>query len=86
MFVNHTGSFTPINTANIDRVGSWTTTNISGTWDSPWNGIIQMGVNNVFDRDPPLDLQDGDAGQPFYNQSFHNALGANWFVDYTQKF
>jgi iron complex outermembrane receptor protein len=86
VFVNYIGGFTPINTASIDRVGSWTTTNVSGTWDAPWNGTVQVGVNNVFDRDPPLDLQDGDAGQPFYNRSFHNALGANWFVNYAQRF
>jgi iron complex outermembrane receptor protein len=86
VLVSHIGGFTPLDPSSVDRVGSWTTVNIGGTVETPWNSTVALGVNNVFDKDPPLDLSLGDAGQPFYNQFFHDAFGATWHVTYTQRF
>jgi iron complex outermembrane recepter protein len=85
-FLNYIGPFTPTDTSFVDRVGSYTTVNVSGGYELPWKGRIELGVNNLFDRDPPLDLQDGDSGQPFYNQFFHDPLGATWWMGYNQGF
>ncbi len=87
MLVSHIGSFTPsAQTATFNKVGSWTTVNVGGTVETPWNSQVAVGVNNVFDKDPPFDLQAGDASQPFYNQFFHDSFGATWHVTYTQRF
>jgi iron complex outermembrane receptor protein len=86
IFVNHTGSFTPLNTAFVDTIGSYTTVNISASYRLPWRGEIQLGVDNVLDRQPPLNLQDGDSSLTFYHQQFHDVDGAKWFAGYRQKF
>ncbi len=86
LFVNYIGPFTPDDPTVVDRVASWTTVNISGAYDLPWNAALQVGVNNVFNKDPPYDLSDTVASQPFYNQFFHDPLGSTWWVNYTQKF
>lgn len=86
LYVNHVGKFTPEDSTTVSKVGSWTTVNISGSYDLPWNSTINLGVNNVFDKDPPLDLSDGDNSQPFYNQFFHDPLGMTWWASYVQRF
>jgi iron complex outermembrane recepter protein len=86
VLVSHIGGFTPLDPSAVDRIGSWTTVNVGGTVETPWNSTVSLGVNNVFDEDPPLDLSNGNAGQPFYNQFFHDPYGATWHVTYTQRF
>ena len=87
VLVSHVGSFTPqLHPATFDRVGQWTTVNVGGTVETPWSSTVAIGVNNVFDKDPPLDLQSVDSAQPFYNQFFHDAFGATWHVTFTQRF
>lgn len=84
--INHIGPFTPLTPDFVDRVGSWTTVNLSASYDVPWNGRAQIGANNVFDRDPPLALGAGDASQPFFDQFFHNPYGALVYLSYVQSF
>lgn len=86
VFVNHIGSFTPDDPTIVDEVGSYTTVNLSGSYAFPWQGRVQLGVNNIFDKDPPFDLSDGDSAQPFYNQFFHDPLGSTWWLAYSQQF
>ncbi len=86
IFVNHLGSFTPFDPTTFEEIGSWTTVNVSGSFDLPWNSVIQAGVNNVFDKDPPFDLQAGNSSQPFFNQFFHDPNGATWWANYVQRF
>jgi iron complex outermembrane receptor protein len=86
VLVSHLGGFTPLDPTAVDRIDSWTTVNIGGTVETPWNSTVAVGVNNVFDEEPPLDLSLGDVGQPFYNQFFHDPFGATWHVTYTQRF
>ncbi len=86
LFANYIGPFTPDDISFVDRVSSYTTFNLNGSYDTPWNGRLVVGVNNLFDRDPPFDLSDGNNSQPFYNQFFHDALTRNVFVQYSQGF
>jgi iron complex outermembrane recepter protein len=86
LFVNHIGSFTPLNTAFVDTVGSYTTVNISMNYRLPWQGELQLGVNNVLDRQPPLDLQNGNSSLTFYHQQFHDVDRAKWYAGYRHKF
>lgn len=80
-FINYIGEFTPDQTASQDRVGSWTTVNLTGRYTINDNVSLLVGVNNAFDREPPLDLSDGNSSQPFYNQSFHNLTGREFFAE-----
>lgn len=86
VFVNYIGPFTPADTSFIDEVDSYTTVNISGSYELPWNGKLQVGVNNVFNEDPPVDFQAGANSQPFYNQFFHDPYGSTWWLNYNQRF
>jgi len=86
VFLNYTGPFTTFFPDIQPSVASWTTVNLSGSYELPWNGRLQLGVNNVFDRDPPLYTASGTSSQPFYNQFFHDPYGSSWFVNYSQKF
>ena len=85
-FVNYIGPFATFDPETQAQVGSWTTVNLSGGYELPWNGRILVGVNNVFDKDPPLYTAFGDATQPFYNQFFHDPFGATYYLNYSQKF
>ncbi len=65
-----------------NRIPSVTYTDLSGHWNSPWNARISVGVNNVFDRDPPR------SATTFAN-SFDPAYeipGRFYYMRYTQKF
>lgn len=93
VFGRYLDSYAPFNTAAgqngqvfFDHVTSYTTFNIQARWQTGWDALVRVGVNNAFDRDPPNDFQDGNAGWPFYNQLYHDPFGRNWFVQYTQNF
>jgi iron complex outermembrane recepter protein len=86
VYINYIGSITPLSTNFVDRVGSYTTVNLSVGYRLPWNGELRLGVNNVFDRQPPLDLQNGDASLTFYHQQFHDVDGARWYAGYRHGF
>ena len=85
-FLNYVGPFTTFFPDVQPRVDSWTTLNLSGSYEMPWKGTLQLGVTNVFNKDPPLYTANGTASQPFYNQFFHDPYGSSWFVNYSQKF
>lgn len=85
-FLNYIGPFAPFDPGTQARVDSWTTVNLSGGYELPWKGRILLGVNNVFNRDPPKYTTFGDSSQPFYNQFFHDPYGATWYLSYSQKF
>ncbi|MGE0115516.1 MAG: TonB-dependent receptor plug domain-containing protein [Steroidobacteraceae bacterium] len=86
LFVNYIGPFTPLNTSYVNNIGSYTTVNLSMNYQLPWRGELQLGVNNLFDRKPPLNLQDGDASLTFYHQQFHDVDGARWYAGYRHAF
>jgi outer membrane receptor protein involved in Fe transport len=45
------------------------------------NVTVLVGFNNVLNEEPPLDLSDGNSSQPFYNQSFHNLTGREFYIE-----
>lgn len=80
-FVNYIGEFTPDQTASQDSVDSWTTVNLTGRYAFSDSISVLVGINNVANEDPPLDLSDGNSSQPFYNQSFHNLTGREYYIE-----
>jgi iron complex outermembrane recepter protein len=86
LFVNYIGGFAPFDTSTQKHLGSFTTVNANVAYALPTRASIQLGVNNIFNRMPPIDVQRGDGSQPFYHQQFHNVDGASWFVSYRQPF
>ena len=87
LFGSHIDSYEPFNTtAFFDHVTSYTRWNLQARYATPFNSIVRLGVNNMFNREPPDDFQDDNAGWPFYNQFIHDVFGRNWFVQYTQNF
>ncbi|MGC3981665.1 MAG: TonB-dependent receptor [Steroidobacteraceae bacterium] len=85
-FVNYIGGFTPLDTTIQNHIGSFTTVNASVGYTLPTKAVAQLGVNNLFDRMPPVDKQRGNLSQPFYHQQFHNVDGASWYVSFRQPF
>jgi iron complex outermembrane receptor protein len=74
-------SITPIASAE-KRIASTTYHDISAYWNAPWNAKITLGINNVFDKDPPV------SGSTFAN-SFdpqYEVPGRFYYMRYTQKF
>jgi iron complex outermembrane recepter protein len=46
-------SFTSVGAAQ-HRIGSATYHDVSMFWNAPWNARVTVGVNNVFEKDPPF--------------------------------
>ncbi|WP_460710925.1 TonB-dependent receptor domain-containing protein [Lysobacter terrae] len=55
---------------------------VSAYWNAPWNAKITLGVNNVFDKDPPV-------SHSAFANSFdpqYELPGRFYYMRYTQKF
>jgi iron complex outermembrane recepter protein len=86
IYVDYIGGFTPLFTNVQEHIGSFTTVNVSGSYALPSKTTVQLGVNNVFNREPPVATYLGNNSAPFYHQQFHNLDGATWFVNLRQGF
>ena len=86
MYANYIGEITPGETSVIDRLGSWTTFNFTARYALSDDFNILAGLNNAFDKEPPIDIQDGNGSQPFYNQSFHNLTGREYYIEAQYRF
>jgi iron complex outermembrane receptor protein len=65
-------------------VPSFVTHDVQATWNTPWNGRLTLGVQNLSDRDPSLDaLHEGGRGFAF---NLYDAYGRVPYVRYTQNF
>lgn len=67
------------------RIGAIAFNDVSVRWDAPWDARVSLGINNVFDRDPPLvygRLNNSGSGpwHPAYDMDRY------FFVSYDQKF
>ncbi|QNP41224.1 TonB-dependent receptor domain-containing protein [Lysobacter solisilvae (ex Woo and Kim 2020)] len=65
-----------------NHIGATTYHDLSAYWNAPWNAKITVGVNNVFDKDPPV------AASAFAN-SFdpqYEVPGRFYYMRYSQKF
>jgi outer membrane receptor protein involved in Fe transport len=60
-----------------------------GQWNVNKNFTVRVGVNNIFDKDPPLVSAEGGAAV-FYNGNtypqVYDTMGRNWFLNVTAKF
>ncbi|MBA3564227.1 MAG: TonB-dependent receptor [Gammaproteobacteria bacterium] len=63
-------------------LSSWTTVDASVGWATPWNGKVTLGARNVFDRDPPINM---DLGNPNYTEQLHDVFGRVPFIRYEQN-
>lgn len=86
IYLNYMGGFAPATTTTQQHIGSFTTVNVSASYKLVSTAVAQVGVNNVFNRMPPVDIQNGNLSAPFYHQQFHNVNGANWYVSFRQPF
>jgi iron complex outermembrane recepter protein len=70
------------NALSQNKIGSTTYHDISGYWNSPWNARVTLGINNVFDKDPPV------AFTAFANSfdAQYEVPGRFYYLRYTQKF
>lgn len=64
------------------RVGSYTTHDLSASYDTPWQATVTLGVNNVGDRYPTLVGYDN---RP-WNFYLYDAYGRTVYFRYSQKF
>jgi iron complex outermembrane receptor protein len=86
LYANYIGEIIPAETSVIQRLGSWTTFNLTTRYVLTDSFEILAGVNNLLDKEPPIDIQDGNSTQPFYNQSFHNLTGREYYVEAQYRF
>jgi iron complex outermembrane receptor protein len=83
--VNHIGDqFRSVNGAGVQsgHIGSYITHDVQFNYEHPWNGMISVGAQNVFDKRVPVNPYDG---RP-YNFYLYEAYGAVPYVRYTQRF
>jgi iron complex outermembrane recepter protein len=64
------------------RVASYATNDVAFTYNTPWNGSVTIGANNIGDRYPELKPFDG---RP-WNFNLYDAYGRTVYMRYTQKF
>ena len=68
------------------RIPSFSYFDLAGTWNVASNFELRGGINNLFDKDPPLatvELVSGGAANTF---STYDALGRQLFLAFTAKF
>jgi iron complex outermembrane recepter protein len=65
-----------------NRIGSTTYHDIQVTYKAPWDAKVSVGINNAFDKDPPV------AYSTFANSFDPNyeIPGRFWYMKYEQKF
>ncbi|HEY5851040.1 MAG TPA: TonB-dependent receptor [Lysobacter sp.] len=64
------------------HIGATTYHDASVFWNSPWNATITLGMNNVFDKNPPISLQAfANSFDPQYE-----VPGRFYYMRYAQKF
>lgn len=66
------------------RLPSWTTHDLQASWNTPWNSKLDLGVQNLSDKDPPLDPFD-PTGRG-YDMSLYDGYGRVPYLRYTQRF
>ena len=63
-------------------LSSWTTWDLQVTYATPWNGRIVAGARNLFDNDPPIDVN--GLSNPFYSNGLHDIYGRVPYIRYEQ--
>lgn len=68
------------NNVRFPAVTYWS---VQGTYNTPWNGKVTVGVRNLNDKQPPLS---SFVPHPYYLQSQYDAIGRTPYLRYEQKF
>ncbi|CAM3653026.1 TonB-dependent receptor plug domain-containing protein [Parendozoicomonas haliclonae] len=63
------------------HIASHTTFNVNYRLNLPWDGTANVGVRNLFDRDPSF-RYDGKS----FNEQLYSIQGRVFYADYTQRF
>jgi iron complex outermembrane receptor protein len=65
-----------------NHIGATTYHDVSAYWNAPWNAKITVGINNLFDKEPPRSVQAfANSFDPQYE-----VPGQFYYMRYTQKF
>lgn len=66
----------------LNRIGATTYHDVSVFWKAPWNAKVTLGVNNVFDKQPPVSFNTfANSFDPQYE-----VPGQFFYIQYNQKF
>lgn len=90
--VNYISSFkdfrtlSPGNIADVRSVSSFTTVNLSASYEGIRNTRIQLAIDNAFDEKVPVAIGDGDTDVYGYVSSVHNPRGRFWTLRTTYSF
>ncbi len=68
-----------------NKVGNWSTWNLSVSWAGVKGLTLTAGVLNILDADPPFSNQ-GDAFQVGYDQRYSNPYGRQWLLRAAYEF
>ena len=88
-FPNCTDAGANVTTARCGNWGTWTTHDLQLSYNTPWNGRVTVGAQNIFEKLPKIDVIDGAEygfGGRGYNFNLYNAFGRITYVRYTQRF
>jgi iron complex outermembrane receptor protein len=66
------------------KLPSWTIHDLQANWNTPWNGRVTLGVENLADKDPVIDPFD-PTGRGF-DFDLYNGYGRVPYIRYTQQF
>lgn len=66
----------------INFLGGTTYTHLQGSWKTPWNANLSVGVRNLFDKDPPFS---SDAPQNSFDAQYL-IPGRFYYMSYRQSF
>ncbi len=82
--VNHVDSYDRPDSDS--QIGSWTTFDTQAVWRPLFHegSTLTVGVDNIFDREPPLDPN--FEGWPFFNRALHNPRGRYLYAGYKYEF
>ncbi|KLI98873.1 TonB-dependent receptor [Luteimonas sp. FCS-9] len=64
------------------RLGSVTYHDVQGRYKLPWNGQVALGVNNLFEKDPPVSTR---AAYNSYDPQYETP-GRYYYMEYRQNF
>jgi outer membrane receptor for ferrienterochelin and colicin len=95
--IDHIGSFedTPdidfdgvldFDTNRSRSVDAFTTINVQATYSGIENTRLTLGIDNLFDEDPPFAIGDGDSDLYGYVQSQHSPRGMFWYLRATYAY
>ncbi|MGH8084086.1 MAG: TonB-dependent receptor [Lysobacter sp.] len=66
-----------------NHIGATTYHDVQARYNTPWNATVSVGVNNVFDKDPPRSFQQANSNSFDYQ---YDTPGQFYYVEYRQRF